>query len=228
MIAAAESTFDWSYIVVAVLVPAAILVYVIGNARVKRMSSARNLEPKGRRMPRGKFRPDPQFGAFVDRALDRGLVTRIAEAGPQPIMLRGTITSADATLGGAPGRECVWRNRSDAPRDAAIASELIVITDETGRATVENLALAEISAPDEKTGNRSSRALYLGDTVEVVGRFKPERFGDDPDPARNVYGTIGGDGNLYVRVHARPAPEPAPNAVSSPPPTAQASQETPE
>jgi hypothetical protein len=227
VIAEVESTFDWSYVVLAVLVPAAILVYVLGNSRMKRLSSARNLEPHGRRLPRGKLKPDPQFGAFVGRALERGLVTRIAEAGPQPIMLRGTITSADATLGGAPGRECVYRNRSDAPRDAAIASDMIVIADETGRATVENLALAEVSAPDEKTGSRNWRSLYIGDTVEVIGRFKPERFGDDPDPTRNVYGAIGGDGNLYVSVRTRPATEPQ-NAVSSPPSPVQASQESPE
>lgn len=227
MIAEAQATIDWSYVGIALLVPVAILVYVVGNARMKRLTSARNLEPRGRRLPRGKLKPDPQFGAFVGRALERGLVTKIAEAGAQPIMLRGTITSADGTLGGAPGRECVYRNRSDAPRDAAIASDVIVIADETGRATVENLALAEISAPDEKTGSRSWRSLYIGDTVEVIGRFKPERFGDDPDPARNIYGAMGSDGNLYVSVRTRPAPEPA-NAVSSPPSQVQASQETPE
>ena len=126
----------------------------------------------------------------------------------------------------APGRECVWRNRSDAPRDTAIAAEIVVVADATGRATLENLGLAEVVAPDEKQGTRSSRALYLGDEVEVIGRFKPERFGQDPDPTRLIYGTMGADGHLYVRVVHRPTAAQA--AVSSATPPASAPQESPE
>jgi len=40
-----------------------------------------------------------------------------------------------------------------------------------------------------------------------VARFKPERDGEDPDLSRLVYGTLGADGNLHVRVSRRaPAP----------------------
>ncbi|WAS94087.1 hypothetical protein [Nannocystis punicea] len=233
----AAPTFEWSYVVLAVLIPVAILVYMLGNFRTKRLGSARNLEPQGRRMPKGALKTDPQFSGFVGRALERGLVTPIADADAQPIMIRGVITSSDGNLGGAPGRECVWRNRSGAPRDAAVAAELVVVADSTGRVTLENLDHAEVIAPEEKVGPRvASTGLYLGDEVEVIGRFKPERFGSDPDPTRLVYGSMGGDGNLYVRVHSRPnspaasetAVRAAAEAVSSPPSPAQAPQETTE
>lgn len=229
-------TFAWSYILLAVLIPAAILVYMLGNIRTRRLGRARNLEPKGRRMPKGALKSDPQFSGFVGRALQRGVATPIAGAEAQPIMVRGALTSSDGNLGGAPGRECVWRNRSGAPRDSAVAAEIVVLTDPTGRLTLENLELAEVIAPEEKLGARlSSCALYLGDEVEVIGHFKPERFGDDPDPTKLVYGSMGADGNLHVRVHARakapPRAESLPptgsEALSSPPP-AQAPQETTE
>lgn len=237
MMAEDVPTFDWSYVVLAVMIPVAILVYMLGNFRAKRLGSARNLEPKGRRMPKGALKSDPRFSGFVSRALERGLVTPIATAEAQPIMIRGVLTSSDGNLGGAPGRECVWRNRSGAPRDAAVAAEVVVVADATGRATLENLERAEVIAPEEKAGPRvASCGLYLGDEVEVIGRFKPERFGNDPDPTRLVYGSLGGDGNLYVRLHSRaktPAtPEttqpPGAEAVSSPPSPAQAPQETTE
>lgn len=238
MTTAEAPTFEWSYIILAVMVPAAILVYMLGHFRMKRLGSARALEPQGRRMPKGSLKVDPQFSGFVGRALQRGLITPIASAEAQPIMLRGVITSSDGNLGGAPGRECVWRNRSGAPRDTAVAAEIVVIADATGRATLENLELAEVIAPEEKSGARvASTALYIGDEVEVIGRFKPERFGSDPDPTRLVYGSMGGDGNLYVRVYSRPKSSDVPasssleagaEAVSSPPSPAQAPQETTE
>jgi hypothetical protein len=232
--------FEWSYVVLALLVPAAILVYVVGNARAKRLGNPRNLEPKGRRLPRGAHKADPQFAGFVARALERGLLTPIASAQAQPIMIRGVITSADGNLGGAPGRECVWRNRSGAARDAAVAAEFIVVADATGRVTLENLERAEVIAPEEKSGARvASCGLYIGDEVEAIGHFKPERFGDDPDPTRLVYGSMGGDGNLHVRVHhransppaspgAQTSRPPAPEQVSSPPAPAPAPQESTE
>ncbi|HEY8374858.1 MAG TPA: hypothetical protein VIK91_00160 [Nannocystis sp.] len=244
----APPTFEWSYVILALLIPAAILVYVIGNARAKRLASERNLEPKGRRLPRGTYKADPEFAAFVGRALQRNLITPIASAGAQPVMIRGVITSSDGNLGGPPGRECVFRNRSGAPREAAVAAEFLVVADATGRVTLENVDRAEVVAPEEKSGARvSSYALYLGDEVEVIGRFKPERIGDDPDPTRLVYGSMGGDGNLYIRVHRRAKsptsadppptsspPDPqtsrsdAPEQVSSPPASAAASQESTE
>lgn len=231
-----ESGFQWSYVVLAVLIPAAILVYYLGNSRVqRRLFNARGAEPQGRRMPRGSLKADPQFGAFVSRALQRGVATKIAEADAQPIMIRGKITAADATLGGAPGRECVWRNRSGAPREAAVAAEYVTVADATGRAVLENLGIAEVVAPEERaSAHVSALGLYIGDEVEVVGRFKPERIGQDADPSQLVYGALGGDGNLYVRVVERPGDKDLsqalpsiPGAVSSSPP-ASAPQESSE
>lgn len=236
-----ESEFQWSYVVLAVLVPAAILVYYLGNVRVqRRLFNARGAEPQGRRMPRGTLKADPQFGAFVSRALERGLVTPIAGADAQPVMVRGTITASDANLGGAPGRECVWRNRSGAPREAAVAAEFVTIADATGRAVLENLGTAEVIAPEERaSAHVTGLGLYLGDVVEVIGRFNPERIGQDADPTRLVYGSLGSDGNLYVRVCERPSDKEAgaahasnQGAVSSSPspasPSAPAPQESSE
>jgi len=209
----------------ALLIPLAILVYWYGNRRVQRQLGARNTEPGGRRMPAARAREDPQFSALVGRMVQRGLITPVAEAPAGPVMVRGVLATADATLGGAPGRECVWQNRSEAPRDAAVAAEYVILADASGRATIENLALAEVVAPEDKLGpHRAYRALLLGDEVEVVARFRPERFGEDPDPTRLVYGTLGADGNLHVRVCKRePAPPPRgdlPEAQPSPETTA--------
>jgi hypothetical protein len=187
-----------------ILIVAAILVFYLGNRRVQQMLSARNTEPRGRRLPRSKLRKDPQFTAMVGRMIQRGLATPIARASAEPVLIRGVLSSADATLGGAPGRECVWQNRSGAPRDAAIAVDYVILADASGRATIENLTLADVVAPEDKLGpHRASCSLLLGDEVEVVARFKPERFGEDPDPSRLVYGTLGADGNLHVRVCKR-------------------------
>lgn len=209
MLAEVQESFRWYYIV-AGLIPLAILVYWYGNLRLQRSISARNTEPRGRRSAQARVRDDPQFAAMVGRMMHRGLVTPIATAPAEPVLIRGTLMTADATLGGAPGRECVWKNRSGASRDSAVAAEYVTIADATGRATIENLALADIVAPEDKLGpHRAYCALLLGDEVEVVARFKPERFGEDPDPTRLVYGTLGADGNLHVRVCKRePAPPP--------------------
>ena len=194
-----------------ILIIVAILVFYLGNRRVQQMLSARNTEPRGRRLPQGKVRKDPQFSAMVGRMLQRGLATPIAQASAEPVLVRGVLSSADATLGGAPGRACVWQNRSGAPRDAAIAVDYVIVADASGRATIENLALADVVAPEDKLGpHRASCSLLLGDEVEVVARFKPERFGEDPDPSRLVYGTLGADGNLHVRVCKRDTAPPGP------------------
>ncbi len=210
MLAEAHETASRLPYLIAALIPLAVLVYWYGNQRLQRHMGARNTEPRGRRGPRGRIKDDPQFSALVGRMFQRGHVTPLAGAPAGPVLVRGVLASADGSLGGAPGRECVWKNRGDAPRDAAVAAELVIIADATGRATIENLALAEVVAPEDKLGpHRTYRALMLGDEVEVVARFKPERFGQDPDPTRLVYGTLGADGNLHVRVSKRdPAPPP--------------------
>jgi hypothetical protein len=202
----------------AVLIPVAILVYYLGNIRAQRSMSERATKPRGRREPHGRRKDDPQFAAMVGRMMQRGLVTNIAEAEAGPVMFRGVLTTADSTLGGPEGRETVWQNRSGAARDAAIAAEYVVVADATGRATIENLATADVIAPEEKLGpHRAYCALRLGDEVEIVARFKPERFGQDPDPTRLVYGTLGADGNLHVRV-SRPGRATAPSEPAEPRP----------
>ncbi len=200
----------WGYII-AVLVPVAILVYWYGNFRLQRQIRRGLSSERGRRSPGRGAPQDPNFTAMVGRMVQRGLLTPVAEASTGPVMVRGTLTTADATLGGAPGRECVWQNRSGAPRDAAVAVDYVIIADATGRATIENLALAEVVAPEAKLGpHRSFCSLLLGDEVEVIARFTPERYGEEIDPTRLVYGTLGANGQLYVRVHRRDkAPEPA-------------------
>lgn len=193
--------------VFAVLVPLAVLVYYFGNVRAQRAMSERSTEPRGRRSPRARKKEDAQFSAMVGRMFQRGVVTKIGEASAGPGLFRGVVTAADTTLGGPTGRETVWQNRSGAPRDAAVGAEYIVIADATGRATIENLLTADVIAPEEKLGpHRAYCALRIGDEVEVVARFKPERFGQDPDPTRLVYGTLGADGNLHVRVCQPPRP----------------------
>ena len=199
---------------VAILVPVAVLVYYLGNARAQRGMSERATEPRGRRGPSARKKDDPQFSAMVGRMMQRGLVTKIGEAGAGPVLVRGILTTADSTLGGPEGRETVWQNRSGASRDAAISAEYVVVADATGRATIENLATADVIAPEEKLGpHRAYCALRIGDEVEVVARFKPERFGQDPDPTRLVYGTLGADGQLHVRVCQPPR---QPQATSEP------------
>jgi len=194
---------------VAILVPVAVLVYYLGNVRAQRGMSERATEPRGRRGYRSRRKDDPQFSAMVGRMMERGLVTKIGEAGAGPVLVRGVLTTADTTLGGPQGRETVWQNRSGAGRDAAVSAEYVVIADATGRATIENLATADVIAPEEKLGpHRAYCALRIGDEVEVVSRFKPERFGQDPDPTRLVYGTLGADGHLHVRVCQPPPRQP--------------------
>jgi hypothetical protein len=194
---------------VAILVPVAVLVYYLGNVRAQRGMSERATEPRGRRGYQSRRKDDPQFSAMVGRMMERGLVTKIGEAGAGPVLVRGVLTTADTTLGGPQGRETVWQNRSGAGRDAAVSAEYVVIADATGRATIENLATADVIAPEEKLGpHRAYCALRIGDEVEVVSRFKPERFGQDPDPTRLVYGTLGADGHLHVRVCQPPPRQP--------------------
>lgn len=187
------------------LVPIAILVYWVGYTRLQRSMSGSRLEPRGRRFGDSGDEFDREFNAIVERAERRDVVTPIAEARAVPVMIRGTLTNADGNLGGKPGRECVWRNRAGGRRDAAVAAEFVSIADASGRAVIEHLDQARVIAPGEQiAGRRESCSLYLGDEVEIIGMFKPERIGDDPDPTRLVYGNLGSSGPLQVRLLERP------------------------
>jgi len=189
---------------IGVLVPVAILVYWIGSRRLRAQIGSRNLEPKGRGLLAGGGPRDKVFAAAVERAIQRQVITSIAEAQAVPVMVRGVLTSADGNLGGKPGHACIYRNRAHARRDMAVAAEFVTLRDATGKAILENLeAAAVISESERISPHFESISLYLGDEVEVIATFTPERHGDHTDPRELVYGSLGQDGNLHVRVVRR-------------------------
>ncbi len=191
-------------IAIGVLIPVAILVYWFGSRRLRLQLGSSFLEPKGRGLASGGRPRDRAFTAIVDRAIRRNVITPVAEAKAVPVMVRGVLTSADGNLGGPPGRECIYRNRAQARRDMAVAAEFVTLRDDTGKLILENLEAATVIAESERISTHfESVSIYLGDEVEVIGTFKPERHGEHPDPRELVYGSLGQDGNLHVRVVRR-------------------------
>ena len=196
----------------AVLVPVAVLVYSVGSRRTRAQLGSRAILPKGRdRGGSGRaLRRDEEWRAAVER-LEARPVTAIAAAQTGFVRIQGVITSSTGNLGGAPGRECVWRNRAGAGPSTAVATELLFVADESGRCGVEELEQARVIAPVDKVGaHYESTSLHVGDRIEVIGRFEREVVGEHEDPTRLVYGTLGSDGRLVVRVLERPAPLPSP------------------
>jgi hypothetical protein len=117
------------------------------------------------------------------------------------------IVGSTGNLGGAAGRECVWRNRSGAGPGTAVASELLIVRDDSGRCGVEELEGARVVAPVDKAGSHhESMSLHIGDRIEVIGSFERDVLGEEEDPTQLVYGTLGTDGRLDIRVLERPAP----------------------
>jgi hypothetical protein len=179
---------------------------------------------KRSRTGRGKKRPgwaDPQWRAQVETL--RQSPTSIADAKPGDVCVIATLSNAPLSLGGPPEHACVWRNTMGSDASTAIAAELVFVADDTGRAALERLEHARVIAPPESApgrGNERARrvaALYLGDKVEIIARFDIDKAGDDPDPRKLVYGTLGAEGPVEVRVierPARPTPAPAPSAPS--------------
>ncbi len=204
-------------IALAFMIPLAIAVYWYGNRQ------AGNQFGGGLRRGRWGENDEPldeAFRAQVRRFQDRDNPGEIADAPPGMVMLRGVLTGADVNLGGAEGRECIWRNRADSPRTTAVAAEIVFFRDGSGQAAIEGLERALVIAPPEK-GGRSVEwvGLYLGDTIEVIGRFEPEaqppEEGSNADPSARIYGTLGQDGKLHVRlVHRPPRPAADDNAKS--------------
>jgi hypothetical protein len=191
-------------LVLAALVPVAVLVFWFGSRQFSRTRGG--LRPRGRPFfgDAGRGGHDTGWRATVAR-LEELPPTPIAKAAAGPVRIEGTITSASGNLGGPPEREAVWRNRAGARPDSAVGAEVIVVADPSGRCGVENLEQARVIAPAESHGlHRESVSLYLGDRVEVVGHFEPEPKGDDADPTRLVYGTIGSQGRVQVRLVSRP------------------------
>ncbi len=189
----------------AVLVPIAVVVFFLGSRRSRRQLGA--LSPRGRdRFVPGGGRRDAAWRATVDR-LEAKAATAIARAQPGPVRVEGTISWASGNLGGTPGRECVWRNRAGAGPQTAVAAELIIVADQSGRCGVEQLEAARVSAPVDKAGaHYESTSLHIGDRVEVTASFETDVVGEHDDPAQLVYGTLGTDGRVSIRVLERPPP----------------------
>ncbi len=197
-------------IALAFMIPLAIAVYWYGNRRVGNQF--------GGGLSRGRWGQDDEpldeaFRAQVRRFQDRGNPGEIADAPAGMVMLRGVLTGADTDLGGAKGRECLWRNRADGRRGAAVAAEIVFFRDASGQAAIEGLERALVIAPPERGGRGLEWVgLYRGDEIEVIGRFEPEPAPEDAasaDPSARIYGTLGQDGKLHVRlVHRPPAPTP--------------------
>ncbi len=210
---------DPAWFLLALLVPGAIVVLWFGNRQLRGLRSAADLEPSGR--------PELADDEGVPAALAR-IVARLegrppakaAEAAAGPVRLRGRIVAASETFGPPGGPACVYRNRAGAPPRAAVAAGALVIADETGKVGIEQLARARVEAPHEPVRRgRASLALYLGDEVEVVGTFQPERIEGDGPPTETVYGSLGGAGPVLVRVvhrAVRSSVGPAPTDTSQP------------
>lgn len=197
----------------ALLVPVAVVVFFVGSRRFRSQLGASAITPRGRDrfVPGGGPRRDEAWRKTVDR-LEARPATPIAEAQDGPVRIEGQIVRSTGNLGGAPGRECVWRNRAGAGSQTAVGAELLILTDQSGRCGVEQLEAARVIAPTEKTGaHYESVSLYIGDRVEVIARFEREVVGEHEDPAMLVYGTLGTSGPVDIRVLERPSPpEPEP------------------
>lgn len=195
----------------AILVPVAVVVFSVGSRRVRAQLGTRAILPRGRdrSSPGHGHQRDAAWRAAVER-LEARPPTRIADAQSGLVRIQGVITGSTGNLGGAPGRECVWRNRAGAGPQTAVAAELLFVADESGRCGLEELEQARVVAPVDKVGaHYESTSLHVGDRIEVIGRFEREVLGQHEDPTRLVYGTLGGDGRLDVHVLERPSAEPA-------------------
>lgn len=208
----------------AILVPVAVLVFSVGSRRVRAQLGGRAILPRGRtRWVPGHERRDDEWRAALLR-LESRAPTPIAAAQTGLVRIQGVITSSSGNLGGVPGRECVWRNRAGAGPSTAVATELLFVADASGRCGVEELEQARVVAPVDKVGaHYESTSLHVGDRVEVLGRFEREVLGEHEDPTRLVYGTLGGDGRLDVRVLERPEPQPPVKAAEAESPAASTS-----
>lgn len=216
----------------ALLVPVAVVVFFVGSRRFRSQLGSSAIVPRGRDrfVPGGHRRRDAAWRTTVER-LEQRVPTAIAEARDGPLRVEATIVSASGNLGGVPGQECVWRNRAGAGPQTAVGADLIIVADDSGRCGVEHLETARVTAPTDTVGaHYESVALYIGDRVEVIARFEREVVGEHEDPAQLVYGTLGGDGTVDVRLLDRPEPpadddeasadqaEPEPSDDATPPP----------
>lgn len=198
------------------LVCVALFVLWFGRRQFSRDRGTSSLRPHGRVLREFHRMRPAQWREEVAK-LEKRDPTPIAEAKPGPVRFVGKLVSASGNLGGAPGRECVWRNREGARPESAVAAELVFLSDGTGKCAIEGLEGAHVIVPPEKlTVHHESVSLYLGDQVEVYGAFSPDKVDDDEDPKQSVYGTLGATPGLDVRLVDRAAPaETSPSAPRS-------------
>ncbi|TPV95856.1 MAG: hypothetical protein B7733_07775 [Myxococcales bacterium FL481] len=181
--------FDGPWGALLVLFAAAVAVLTVS----RRMASGRKREGSGRKQP--KFDLDTA-------RLESLPVSRIADAEAGSIHLEGVLESSTQSFG--QGRPCVWLNRAGQSSDTAIAAELVILADDTGQVGLENLERARVIAPREPgTAGHDSVALYLGDRVQVLGQFRPERYDPSSEDERRVYGLLGSDAPMQIRVLTR-------------------------
>lgn len=187
----------------AVLIVLAVVVLMAGNMMTKM---------------RGRGRARAGFDLEVAR-MENLTPTPIAELVSGPAHAVGVVSSTTGSLGGPPERARVYMNRAGSDRSTAVGSELIVVEDESGKVAVEDLESARVLAPREDAGPHEVISLYVGDRVQLLGRFKAEVHGEEESPEQRVYGMFGVDGQVQVKVLERaPKPEtPEPDAPAEPP-----------
>lgn len=204
-----EGDIDWlldgPWAKLALLITVAIAVLTVGNLMVKR---------RGASVSGGRFRGDFDLAVAKMESLP---VTPIADAQAGPVRLIATLSSSNGSLGGQPGRECVWRNRYGGARSTAVSAELVVAKDDTGQVAIEDLEGARVLAPkDEPAGKTEFASLLLGDEVELLGYFAPEKHGAEDDPGERIYGIMGVDSQVQVRLTNRPPAESQAEAQAEP------------
>lgn len=194
--------------ILAALVGAAVMVFWVGSRRFSKERSSSALRPRGRVLFDHPRRRSERWRKSV-ASLERRDPTPVADAKEGAVRLSGLLVNASGNLGGTPGRECVWRNRAGGQPASAVGAEIVFLQDDSGTCGIEGLEQAYVIAPSEKhTFHHENVALYLGDRVEVYGRFTPEQTaGGDDDPIARVYGTLAFDDGLDVRLLERPKPE---------------------
>lgn len=195
---------------VAVIVAIAVVVFTLGTGFTKRL---------GRGRAAARRRPD--FDLRIAK-LESLPPTSIADANDGPVHIEGVIASANETLGGPPERARVYFNQKGAGRKAAVAAELVVVRDATGQVAIEDLEAARvIAASDGKPARPDARPTYslrLGDRVQLLGDFRREVHAKKNEAAKDgIFGVMGDQGQIQVRLLERPRDESAEAQAASEP-----------
>ncbi|MEM6290746.1 MAG: hypothetical protein AAGA54_05750 [Myxococcota bacterium] len=195
----------------ALLIPVAVMVFFVGSRRVSKVRGTSALRPRGRVLLDAPRKRSDRWRATVKR-LEAAEPTAADALEAGPVRLQGILTTASENLGGVPGRECVWRNRAGASAASAVGAEMVLLQDDTGSVSIEDLERAYVIAPAEKhTFHHENVSLYLGDRVEVFGHATLEPpTGAESTPRDRVYGTLTFADGLDIRLLDRPVPTPEP------------------